>query len=61
MTSFLVRMHAEFQINEPPDLAFWFTPAQFAGRLLITRNGAHVEDFQMFVPADKKLNVGKSL
>ena len=38
-TSFQVdvvfRVHAEFQLNREPELPFWFTPAQFVGRLVL--------------------------
>lgn len=51
------RFHAEFQISEPPNLPFWFTPAQFAGNLVISRDGRHIEYFQFYVPSDKKLNI----
>lgn len=53
------RMHAEFQLNEPPTDPFWFTPAQFVGDLVISKNGSHVEYFHMHVPASRRLNVGK--
>ena len=53
------RVHAEFQINEPPNYPFWFTPAQFTGRIIISKEGTHILDFEMFVPNDKKLNVGE--
>ena len=59
MTSFFARIHAEFQLNQPPLLPFWFSPAQFSGRLIVTRNGSHIEAFEMEVPNDKTLNVGK--
>lgn len=55
------RAHAEFQLNEEPDYPFWFTPAQFAGRLIMTKNGSHIEYFQMYVPTNYSLNVGKQL
>jgi len=51
------RMHAEFQINEPPNFPFWFSPAQFTGNIIISNDGKHVEDFTLYVPNDKKLNV----
>ena len=51
-------MHAEFQINEPPNFPFWFSPAQFTGNIIISSDGKHVEDFTLYVPHDKKLNVG---
>ena len=52
-------MHAEFQINEPPNFPFWFSPAQFTGNIIISKDGQHIEDFTLFVPTDKKLNVGR--
>lgn len=54
-----IRMHAEFQLNEPPLLPFWFTPAQFLGNIVIKRDGSHVEYFHMAVPKNRSLNVGK--
>lgn len=51
------RMHAEFQLNEPPNSPFWFTPGQFVGDLVISRNGTHIHYFHMHVPNDKRLNV----
>lgn len=51
------RCHAEFQLNEPPHFPFWFTPAQFAGRLIIKRDASHVRYFNMFLPANKSLNI----
>uniref|UniRef100_F6PH23 EF-hand domain-containing protein n=2 Tax=Ciona intestinalis TaxID=7719 RepID=F6PH23_CIOIN len=51
------RFHSEFQLNEPPYLPYWFTPAQFTGRLIIARDGTHVRGFQLYVPNNKKLNV----
>lgn len=51
------RLHAEFQLNTPPLLPFWFTPAQFSGRLIISKDGSHIEHFEMEVPCNKTLNV----
>lgn len=53
----LFRLHAEFQINELPFYPFWFTPAGFLGRLIISKNASHVEYFHLKVPNDKRLNV----
>ena len=53
------RAHAEFQLNEEPNYPFWFTPAQFKGRLIITKDGSHVEYFEMHVPNYQSLNVGE--
>lgn len=52
------RIHAEFQLNRPPFYPFWFTPAQFKGHLTISRDGSHIIDFHLYVPDDKRLNVG---
>lgn len=51
------RIHAEFQLNTLPNYPFWFTPAQFTGHLIVTRDLKHLVHFNMYVPADKKLNV----
>ena len=59
--SIFCRIHAEFQINEPPNFPFWFTPAQLTGNIIINKNGKHIENFTLFVPNDKKLNVGMFL
>ena len=53
----LFRIHAEFQLNEPPYLPFWFSPASFNGRLIIAMNFSHIEHFNLYVPNEKKLNV----
>ena len=52
-------MHAEFQLNEPPLKPFWFTPAQFLGDLVMSRDGTHVQYFHMKVPNGRRLNVGR--
>lgn len=51
------RIHAEFQLNRPPLFPFWFSPAQFCGRLVISRDGSHIQSFEMEVPNNKSLNV----
>uniref|UniRef100_A0A914BHM6 EF-hand domain-containing protein n=1 Tax=Patiria miniata TaxID=46514 RepID=A0A914BHM6_PATMI len=51
------RIHAEFQLNEPPINPFWFTPAQFTGNLIIKRDSSHIEHFHLYVPSNKSLNV----
>lgn len=51
------RTHAEFQLNEPPNHPFWFTPAQFMGHLIMKKDASHIEYFNMYVPANKSLNV----
>ena len=55
----LPRLHAEFQLNQEPAFPFWFTPAQFSGRLVVQREAEHVVHFELSVPIDKQLNVGK--
>lgn len=51
------RLHVEFQLNEPPRLPFWFTPAQFTGQLLMSRDLTKVLNFHLYVPNDRRLNV----
>lgn len=51
------RIHAEFQLNDVPDFPFWFTPGQFAGHVVLSRDASHVRDFHLYVPNDKSLNV----
>lgn len=51
------RIHAEFQLNEVPNFPFWFTPGQFAGHIVLSRDASHVRDFHLYVPNDKSLNV----
>ena len=52
-------MHAEFQLNTPPYHPFWYTPAQFQGRLIIRDDASELTYFHMYVPNRKKLNIGK--
>ncbi|CAF0791935.1 unnamed protein product [Adineta steineri] len=51
------RMHAEFQLNTPPYHPFWYTPAQFQGRLIIRDDASEITYFNMYVPNEKRLNV----
>uniref|UniRef100_A0A8C5QVC9 EF-hand domain-containing protein n=1 Tax=Leptobrachium leishanense TaxID=445787 RepID=A0A8C5QVC9_9ANUR len=51
------RIHAEFQLNEPPNFPFWFTPAQFTGNIVISKDASHVRHFYVFVPNNRSLNV----
>ncbi|CAH3171495.1 unnamed protein product [Porites evermanni] len=51
------RIHAEFQLNEPPLLPFWFTPGQFLGNIVIQKDGSHVHSFHLAVPNNRSLNV----
>lgn len=48
-----LRIHAEFQLNEVPDFPFWFTPGQFAGHVVLSKDASHVRDFHLYVPNDK--------
>lgn len=51
------RIHAEFQLNEPPNYPFWFSPGQFTGHIVISKDGSHVRYFKMYVPNNRTLNV----
>lgn len=51
------RIHAEFQLNQPPFYPFWFTPAQFTGNIIISKDGTKVLSFKLYVPTEKRLNV----
>lgn len=51
------RIHAEYQLNEPPLLPFWFTPGQFLGNIVMKKDGSHVESFHLAVPNNRSLNV----
>ncbi|KAJ3613550.1 hypothetical protein NHX12_019797 [Muraenolepis orangiensis] len=51
------RVHAEFQLNEVPDFPFWFTPGQFTGNIVISKDASHVRHFHLYVPSDRSLNV----
>ncbi|XP_045618446.1 selenoprotein N isoform X2 [Procambarus clarkii] len=51
------RLHAEYQLNTPPRLPLWFTPAAFIGRLIINTTDLNVKLFSMHVPKHRPLNV----
>uniref|UniRef100_A0AAY5KH39 EF-hand domain-containing protein n=1 Tax=Esox lucius TaxID=8010 RepID=A0AAY5KH39_ESOLU len=51
------RIHAEFQLNEVPDFPFWFTPGQFTGNIIMSRDSSHIRHFLLYVPNDRTLNV----
>uniref|UniRef100_A0A804HLD6 Selenoprotein N n=1 Tax=Homo sapiens TaxID=9606 RepID=A0A804HLD6_HUMAN len=53
----MFRIHAEFQLSEPPDFPFWFSPAQFTGHIILSKDATHVRDFRLFVPNHRSLNV----
>lgn len=47
------RIHAEFQLNDVPDFPFWFTPGQFTGSIVLSKDGSHVRHFHLYVPSDR--------
>lgn len=51
------RIHAEFQLNDIPNFPFWFTPGQFTGSLVLSKDGSHVRHFHLYVPNNRSLNV----
>uniref|UniRef100_A0A8C0X8T6 EF-hand domain-containing protein n=1 Tax=Castor canadensis TaxID=51338 RepID=A0A8C0X8T6_CASCN len=51
------RIHAEFQLSEPPDFPFWFSPGQFTGHIILSKDATHIRDFRLFVPNHRSLNV----
>uniref|UniRef100_A0A7N8Y2R3 Selenoprotein N n=1 Tax=Mastacembelus armatus TaxID=205130 RepID=A0A7N8Y2R3_9TELE len=51
------RIHAEFQLNDVPDFPFWFTPGQFTGNIVLSKDASHVRHFHLHVPSDRSLNV----
>ncbi|XP_013910021.1 PREDICTED: selenoprotein N-like [Thamnophis sirtalis] len=51
------RIHGEFQLNEPPNFPFWFSPAQFTGYIVLSKDSSHVREFKLFVPNNRSLNV----
>uniref|UniRef100_A0A2R8MRR0 Selenoprotein N n=1 Tax=Callithrix jacchus TaxID=9483 RepID=A0A2R8MRR0_CALJA len=53
----MFRIHAEFQLSEPPDFPFWFSPAQFTGHIILSKDATHIRDFRLFVPNHRSLNV----
>uniref|UniRef100_A0A2K6FK77 Selenoprotein N n=1 Tax=Propithecus coquereli TaxID=379532 RepID=A0A2K6FK77_PROCO len=53
----LFRIHAEFQLSEPPDFPFWFSPGQFTGHIILSKDATHIRDFRLFVPNHRSLNV----
>lgn len=44
------RIHAEFQLSEPPHFPFWFSPGQFTGHIILSKDASHVRDFRLYVP-----------
>ena len=57
-TLYFKRVHAEYQLNTHPDYPFWFTPAQFSGRLVVDYDCQHVYHFELKLPTDNQLNIG---
>ncbi|NWW70300.1 SELN protein, partial [Climacteris rufus] len=55
--SIAFRIHAEFQLNEPPNFPFWFSPGQFTGYIVLSKDSSHVREFKLFVPNNRSLNV----
>lgn len=53
----MFRIHAEFQLSEPPDFPFWFSPGQFTGHIILSKDATHIRDFRLFVPNHRSLNV----
>uniref|UniRef100_A0A3P9Q7Q3 Selenoprotein N n=1 Tax=Poecilia reticulata TaxID=8081 RepID=A0A3P9Q7Q3_POERE len=51
------RIHAEFQLNDVPNFPFWFTPGQFTGNIVISKDASHVRHFRLYVPGNRSLNV----
>ncbi|CAG10470.1 unnamed protein product, partial [Tetraodon nigroviridis] len=51
------RIHAEFQLNEVPNFPFWFTPGQFTGNVVLSKDASHVRQFRLYVPNNRSLNV----
>uniref|UniRef100_A0A8C7Z7M7 Selenoprotein N n=1 Tax=Oryzias sinensis TaxID=183150 RepID=A0A8C7Z7M7_9TELE len=51
------RIHAEFQLNDVPNFPFWFTPGQFTGNVVLSKDASHVRHFHLYVPNDRSLNV----
>ncbi|KAF6721832.1 Selenoprotein N [Oryzias melastigma] len=51
------RIHAEFQLNDVPNFPFWFTPGQFTGNIVLSKDASHVRHFHLYVPNDRSLNV----
>ena len=52
-------MHPEFQLNEPPNYPFWFTPASIMGHMVAKKDGSKIDYFKMYLPNHTKLNIGK--
>ena len=49
----VLRIHAEFQLNDVPDFPFWFTPGQFTGHIIMSRDASHIRDFRLYVPNNR--------
>lgn len=60
----VIRVHAEFYLTpddwRSPDnslIRAWYTPAYFAGRVLVNRQAGTVDHFQLALTTEKSLNV----
>uniref|UniRef100_A0A3Q2DG87 Selenoprotein N n=1 Tax=Cyprinodon variegatus TaxID=28743 RepID=A0A3Q2DG87_CYPVA len=53
----IFRIHAEFQLNDVPNFPFWFTPGQFTGNIVLSKDASHVRHFHLYVPSNRSLNV----
>lgn len=53
----LRRIHAEFQLNDVPNFPFWFTPGQFAGNIVLSKDASHVRHFHLYVPNDRLVSL----
>lgn len=51
------RVHAEFQLNAPPRLPLWFTPAAFLGQVVINASDGMVNACDIHVPTTRSLNL----
>lgn len=47
------RIHAEFQLNEVPNFPFWFTPGQFTGNIVLSKDASHIRQFRLYVPNNR--------
>lgn len=53
----MFRFHPEFQLNEQPQYPFWYTPASFIGRVIMSKDNSTVHYFKMYLPNHIKLNI----
>jgi hypothetical protein len=60
------RLHAEFYLTpddwkSPLRIGAWYTPAYFAGRVIVNRQTGRVDYFRLGIPTEKALNVHLTL